>query len=104
MYFFTKTDLFKIHIIKPTSKYHINNKIRLTLDYEEDLKLITTIFENLYKKNKTFGLSDVLKFIDDNPDLYQINSHLNDEYWNRTENLMKLKYKNKTGNIKSIKI
>ena len=104
MYFFTKTNLCKIHIIKPTSKFHINNKIRLTLDYEEDLKLIKKNFKNFYKKNKIFSLSEILKFIDDNPNLYQINSHLNDEYWNRTENLMNLKYKNKTGNITSIKI
>lgn len=47
--------------------------IRLTLDYKEDLDLIETIYENLYKGNPEFALSDVLRFIETNPDLLKIN-------------------------------
>ena len=55
----------------------INNEnlswIRLTLDYKEDFELIKKIYENLYKKNKYFGLNEILKFLKNNPSLCDLN-------------------------------
>jgi len=48
---------------------------RLTVDYPEDLKLIRLIYKKLYK-GKPISLYEVYKFLDDNPDLAQINKNL----------------------------
>jgi spore coat polysaccharide biosynthesis protein SpsF len=47
--------------------------MRFTLDYEEDFLLISKIFNELYSKNPFFVLDDILKFIQKNPHLLEIN-------------------------------
>ena len=49
--------------------------IRLTLDYKEDYIVIKQIYEALYK-NKPILLSDVYKFLDDNPEIALINRNV----------------------------
>ncbi len=59
------------------NKVILNDKnlshIRLTVDYQEDYELIKIIYQTLYKKNKYFTLADILKFLTDNPQLYNLN-------------------------------
>ena len=47
--------------------------LRLCLDTEEDFNLITEIYNNLYKY-KPIKLKDIIKFLDDNPQLRGLNS------------------------------
>jgi len=47
--------------------------IRLTLDYEEDLILTREIYKALYQKNPDFRTIDVIKLLDENPELKKIN-------------------------------
>src|SRR3989304_2618928 len=47
--------------------------IRITLDYPEDLELITKIYEGLYYKKKYFDLNDIMKLLEENPSLLGIN-------------------------------
>lgn len=49
--------------------------IRLTVDEPEDFMLINKIFEELYPSTPTFSYKDVLYFLEQNPDLIQLNSH-----------------------------
>lgn len=63
------------------SIYYFKNKIdyskyRLTLDTKEDFELIEKIYDNLYDENCDFYLDDILKFMEKNPNLYTINSHI----------------------------
>jgi spore coat polysaccharide biosynthesis protein SpsF len=51
-------------------------EVRLTVDTKEDFNLIREIFERLYGKNPKFGLSEVLRLRDQNPELQKINSHI----------------------------
>lgn len=46
---------------------------RLTLDYKEDFDLIKKIYENLHKQNRYFTLDEILKFLNKNPKLYELN-------------------------------
>jgi len=48
--------------------------IRLTLDYQEDLEMISMIYQKLYPHNKKFGLPEILDFIKKNPKILQINA------------------------------
>ncbi|NDB88600.1 MAG: acylneuraminate cytidylyltransferase [Thaumarchaeota archaeon] len=64
---------YKIHRVdyqKDISKY------RLNLDYKEDYTVLKTIFENLYSKNQNFSMEDALRWLDNHPEIYKINSKI----------------------------
>jgi spore coat polysaccharide biosynthesis protein SpsF len=48
-------------------------KLRLTVDYPEDFELVTKIYEFLYKEGRPFELSDVMKLLEKNPGLVDLN-------------------------------
>jgi spore coat polysaccharide biosynthesis protein SpsF (cytidylyltransferase family) len=50
--------------------------IHLTVDYIEDFKLVTEIFNNLYNDRKTFHLGDILKVLESHPALKKMNQGL----------------------------
>ncbi len=50
--------------------------IRLTIDTQDDLEMVSSIFESLYLRNPEFDLEDVLNLVADNPSLTAINSHV----------------------------
>jgi len=56
-------------LIYPENLSHM----RFTLDFKEDFLLISKIFNELYQKNYFFVLDDILKFIQKNPHLLEIN-------------------------------
>ena len=47
---------------------------RLTVDYKEDIELISEIFSKLYVNNSYIKLESVIKFLEENNDLLKINS------------------------------
>jgi len=49
---------------------------RLSCDTPSDLKIIREIFKRLYSKGKVIKLTDVVKLLDENPDLLKINAHI----------------------------
>lgn len=53
------------------------SSIRLTLDTPEDLIVIRKIYENLFPTmGITFGLKDILQFLERNPQVLELNSHV----------------------------
>ena len=50
--------------------------LALTLDTAEDFQLISNILEALYPSNPKFGLADILRLIDANPELCEVNAHV----------------------------
>lgn len=60
----------KINYKKDISKY------RLNLDYQEDFLLIKKILETLYDTKKIFHLEDIIKILEDNPDIIKLNSQV----------------------------
>ena len=54
--------------------------LRLTVDYPEDLKVISRIYGSLYAANPTFSTADIISFLDDNPQIRALNSEHN-LYW-----------------------
>lgn len=49
---------------------------RLTLDTQEDLKVISSVFEALYPSNAQFGLADVLSYLAKNPAIANHNQNI----------------------------
>lgn len=49
---------------------------RWTVDQAEDFELITKIYQALYPKNNNFKLKDILKLLNQQPELMDINQHI----------------------------
>tara|TARA_B100002052_G_scaffold299188_1_gene336234 strand:- start:20406 stop:21173 length:768 start_codon:yes stop_codon:yes gene_type:complete len=54
--------------------FHGLEKERWTLDEPSDYEFLTKVFDGLYEPHKPFLVNDILKFLNNNPDLYKINS------------------------------
>ena len=59
------------------NKIYSKPHLRLTVDEKLDFELMNIIFNNLYKENKIFSLEDVVKFLDNKPELKKLNSKVN---------------------------
>ena len=58
-------------------RYHEDcSKIRLCVDYKEDLDLVSIIFKK-FKKNIDFSLEKILSYIEKNPEILKINDKFN---------------------------
>lgn len=71
--YFTDTGLFKVLDLDVTNIYHRRPGLRMTLDYPEDFDFFKAIFNALYEKDKVFSLTQILKFLDDHPEITEIN-------------------------------
>ena len=67
-------NLFKLANLK--SKRDLSNK-RWTLDTKEDYEFIKIIYKELYKRNPSFGMNEVINYLNANPEAERINSHIN---------------------------
>jgi spore coat polysaccharide biosynthesis protein SpsF len=76
LHFFKNQDRYRIiHLIAP-GKLH-EPKLRLVLDYPEDLELIRNIYKNLEPiHGGVFGLNEIISLLQENTSLRKINSHL----------------------------
>ena len=104
IYYFTKTDFCNHLDIKPISEHHKFDRIRLTLDYQEDFDFFKTIFHELYKEGEVFHLDDILDLVKKRPEIAEINYFLEEEYWKRTSEKTNLEYTSKDGELKNIEV
>lgn len=73
LYIYKNSHLFKIGKISNDLKIYLN--IRLTLDTEEDFKLINIIYKNIYK-GSPISFRNIIHFLNENPDLTLINNYI----------------------------
>jgi spore coat polysaccharide biosynthesis protein SpsF len=71
-------EMFKLGAFRAEGEFSAYRRpeIRLSVDFPEDLQLIRRIFEGLYPSNPSFTLADVIKFLDSNPQLKDINARV----------------------------
>ncbi len=93
IYYFTRTGLCRTASIKPLMPEHVHERARLTLDYPEDLAFFEALFMELYKERTAFGIDEIVSLLRRRPDLLEINSMVNEEYWKRTHQLAQLEYR-----------
>lgn len=62
--------------------------LRLTIDYEEDLALARELYRRLERPKEIVSLKAVLELVQQEPELIQINSFLNEAYWARLRSRM----------------
>lgn len=71
-YIYNNSSKFNILYLKIPQFISLNNKIRLTLDTQEDFDLQRIIFEGLVVKRKDISIKNVLDLLNDNMDYYKI--------------------------------
>ncbi len=71
-YLFLNQHLFKMRYLECEKDY---SNLRLTLDYPEDLKLISSIFKKLGASNASFSIAEILRLFETEPELAQLNIH-----------------------------
>lgn len=92
MYYFTRSGLFEVVELGPIRATDVRPDIRLTLDYEEDLELLRTVFARLGGDSRRFGVADVTSLFESSPELIAVNADLAEEYWCRTQRLVALEF------------
>jgi spore coat polysaccharide biosynthesis protein SpsF len=74
-YIYHHPELFKIQSVEATGKLR-RPDLRLTVDTEDDLKLIREIYKRLYRDRKIFYTEDVIDLLDKHPELTAINASI----------------------------
>ena len=65
----------KFKIKKIYAHQNVNRPdLSLVLDEKKDFILLQKIYEKFYKTNPNFSLEDVIRFLDENPEIKKINS------------------------------
>lgn len=65
---------------------------RFTIDYPEDYEFINRVYEELYPLNPAFSMEDILKLLENKPEIMQINSKYAGVNW----------YRNNIGELKTV--
>jgi len=74
--YFLETDFFKWDSLVVTDERVMWEDLRLTVDYPEDFEFVQKIFEELWKDEKVFSLSEIVKLCRLRPDLVNINRNM----------------------------
>ncbi len=95
-------EIFEIKTIKATGNLK-RPELRLTVDYEEDYELMSNIYKNITFED-VLDLNDVIKYLDDNPALININKYcVQMDLDEKTKNEIKNDYKENIDEVLAIK-
>lgn len=75
LFFYEHPERFRLLGVEPSER-HRRPDLRLTLDTPEDYKVISAIYDALYRTDPCFGLDAVLDYLDRHPELVAINGHV----------------------------
>jgi spore coat polysaccharide biosynthesis protein SpsF len=78
-----RPDRFRIKNVEWPSGLDWSMSHRFTIDYPEDYTFIKTVYEALWPQNPTFGLEDILNLLEQQPEIYTINSRFAGVNWYR---------------------
>lgn len=90
--YFWDTGLFNTVSMEVSNDFQRKN-YRLTLDYPEDYEFFRAIYAGLGKENYKKSTQEILEFLDNHPEIVQINEHCEEIYKKRLESQIKLKLK-----------
>lgn len=70
--YFKESSLFHVELISPEAPMLHRPELRMTLDYPEDFQFFKAVIEELYSPPKIFSLQDVIRLIDNRPDIAEL--------------------------------
>jgi spore coat polysaccharide biosynthesis protein SpsF len=88
--YFENTGLFNVCDLDIKNTIYYNDNIRLTLDYPEDFEFFKIIFESFNCMNNDVPLSEIIKFLIENPDIIKINSFRQQDFLENQKRKTKL--------------
>ena len=100
--YFTDTGLFKVTKLNFAPDLFNRPGIRMTLDYEDDFKFFEKVIGDFAKEEKDLTLRNILKYLDENPDVVKINQYLEEAYIENQKNKIHLDLKGDFDNAKSV--
>lgn len=80
-YFWENPDKFRIGNVVWETGFDYSTSHRWTIDFEEDYQFIKKVYEELYPHNANFGLKDILKLLNDKPEIAELNKKYLGKYW-----------------------
>lgn len=99
---FTKTGLCQIATLAPQSEAHRHDEARLTLDYEEDLAFFRALLAEVGDPDAPASLGALVAYLRGHSELVEVNAKMNDVFWQRTAEKLKLTYTDADGHERSI--
>lgn len=102
IYFFTKSGLVKTAIEHADDPADRGPNLRLTLDYPEDFDVFRRVIEALYAPGRVFDVRDAIAWLGDRPDIAAHNKKLDEAYWQRTAQKVKLQFRHPEGDVRLI--
>jgi spore coat polysaccharide biosynthesis protein SpsF len=79
--YFKDTGLFRCETLRNAPEPFQRPEIRMTLDYEDDLRFFKACAEPFFKAGRyDFTLRDVMQVINENPEIIKINQHRQEEF------------------------
>lgn len=71
--YFKDAGLFKTGFLENVDPIYFSDDIRCTLDYPEDYEFFNRVFEHFDSDKNDVGLDEIVKWLQENPDVTQIN-------------------------------
>ena len=90
--YFTDTGLFDVQDLANVPEVFKRNDIRMTLDYKDDFLFFERVINSF--DNDQFSLRDIVRLIDNSPEIKEINFYLEEEWKNNQAAKTILKVKN----------
>ena len=82
-YIWENPDKFRIANVTWPAELDYSMSHRFTIDYPEDYLFINKVYEELYPQKANFSCYDILKLLDEQPEIYQINAKYAGVNWYR---------------------
>jgi len=82
-YIWERPDEFRIGNVEWETGLDYSMSHRFTIDYREDYEFIKAVYDELYEKNNMFGLEDILKLIEEKPEIMELNKKYAGVNWYR---------------------
>lgn len=83
-YFYDNPDLFKV-VKMDVSPAEMRPTYRLTIDYKEDFEVFEKIYQHFGKDTYKISSDEIVKFLDENPEVVKINENFKQLYQQRWE-------------------
>lgn len=87
-YIFDNVENFRVQRLLPPSSMRVP-ELRLTVDTAEDLKLMREIYQRLFKEGELIILKDVIALYKEEPELFNINAHVEQLFVSETAKRLK---------------
>jgi len=82
--YFTEDNSYKFFDV-PIPKYFVRKDYRLTLDYPEDFDFFKKIYDYFGNETYKVGITDIIYFLDEHPEIVDINKHCKELYKKKFE-------------------